>query len=113
MKKLVNSSDKDNNNYSITEIGQNTEKSPEDLNRLAGHSNTNKRLSAKAGVWCSWYSHIRIDTRTGGLENKRTSGDYSNYCIIEICQNTEKSPGDLRKLAVTQTSVKGHQPTLI
>ena len=28
-------------------------------------------------------------------------------------QNTEKSPGDLRRLAVTQTPVKDHQITLI
>ena len=28
-------------------------------------------------------------------------------------QNTEESPGDLRKLAVTQTSVKDHQLTLM
>ena len=28
------------------------------------------------------------------LEKKRTSGDYSNYCITEIGQNTEKSPVD-------------------
>ena len=34
-----------------------------------------------------------------------------NYCIIEIGQNTEKSPGDLRRLAVAQTSVKEHQLT--
>ena len=53
--------------------------------------------------WCSWYSHQRIDTKTGGLGNKRISGDHSNYCIIEISQNTEKSPQDLRRLAVTQT----------
>ena len=54
--------------------------------------------------WCSWYSHQRISTRTGGLRNKRTSGDRPS--IIEIGHNTEKSPGDLRRLAVTQTSVK-------
>ena len=36
-----------------------------------------------------------------GLGNKSTSGDYPNYCIVEICQNTKKSPGDLRGLAVT------------
>ena len=34
------------------------------------------------------------------------SGDHPNYCITEISQNTDKSPGDLRRLAVTQTSVK-------
>ena len=33
-------------------------------------------------------------------------GDHPNYSIIENCQNTEKSPGDLRRLAVTQTPLK-------
>ena len=40
---------------------------------------------------------------TGGPGNKRTSRDHPNYCIIEISQNIGKSPGDLRRLAVTQT----------
>ena len=31
------------------------------------------------------------------------SGDHPNDSIIENGQNTEKSPGDLRRLAVTQT----------
>ena len=39
-------------------------------------------------------------------KNKRMSGDHLKYCIIEISQNTEKSPGDLRRLAVTQSPVK-------
>ena len=63
--------------------------------------------------WCSWQSHQRFDIGIGGLENWWTSGDHSNYSIIEIGQNTEKSPGDLRRLAVTQTSVKDHQLTLM
>ena len=63
--------------------------------------------------WCSWYSQRRIDKGTGGLENKRTRGDHANYCIIEVGQNTEKSPGDLRRLAVTQTLVRNHQLTLM
>ena len=54
-----------------------------------------------------------LDTLTGGLGNKRTSGDHRNDSIIEIGQNTEKSPGDLRKLAVTQTLVKDYQLTLM
>ena len=29
--------------------------------------------------------------------------DYPKYGIVEIDQNTQKSPGDLRRLAVTQT----------
>ena len=38
-------------------------------------------------------------TGTGGLRNTRTSGDHPNYNIIEIGQ---KSPGDLRRLIVSQ-----------
>ena len=50
-----------------------------------------------------------------GLENKnqRTSGDYSNYRIIKIGQNTEESPEDLMRLAVTQTPVRDFQLTLV
>ena len=55
--------------------------------------------------WCSWYGRQRIIKGTGGLGIKRTSGDHPNY-ITENGQNTEKSPGDLRRLAVTQTPVK-------
>ena len=33
--------------------------------------------------WCSCYSHRRIIKVTGGLGNKRTSGDHPNYYIIE------------------------------
>ena len=50
---------------------------------------------------------------TGGLGSWRTSGDNPNYYIIENGQDTEKSPGDLRRLAVTQIPVKNHQLTLI
>ena len=39
------------------------------------------------------------------IGNKRTSGNN----LIEIGQNTEKSPGDLRRLVVTQIPVKDHQ----
>ena len=51
--------------------------------------------------WCFWYSHQRIIKGTGGLGNKRTNGNHSNDSIIENGQNIEKSPGDLRRLAVT------------
>ena len=50
----------------------------------------------------------RTGTRNGGLGN-----NYPNYNIVEIGQNTEKSPGDLRRLAVTHTPVKNHQITLM
>ena len=48
----------------------------------------------------------RIIKGTGGLWIWRTSGNHPNYCIIENNQNTEKSPGDWRRLAVTQTPMK-------
>ena len=52
-----------------------------------------------------------MDTGTGGLGNK--SGDHPNYSIIKIGQNTEESPGDLRRVAVTQTPVRTHRLTLV
>ena len=50
---------------------------------------------------------------TGGLGNSRTIGDDPNYSIVKIGQNTEKSPGDLRILAVSQTPVRNHKLTLM
>ena len=63
--------------------------------------------------WRSWYNHGRIGKGTGGYRNKRTNGDHPKYFIIDIGQNTEKRPGDLRRLAVTQNSVKDHLLTLM
>ena len=62
-----------------------------------GDTNCNRRAR---------YSHPRIGTGTGGLGNKRTSGDHPDYYSVEISQNTEKSPGKLSRLVVTQTPVK-------
>ena len=67
-----------------------------------------KQWNMKVGFICSLYRHQRIYKGTGGLGNKRTSEDHPNYCIIEIGQNTEKSPGDLR-FAVTKADVKNSQ----
>ena len=58
--------------------------------------------------WCE-----RIDNGTGGFGNKRTTGDHSNDSLIGSDQNTKESPGDLRKLAVTQTPVKKHQLSMV
>ena len=52
-------------------------------------------------------------TRTEGSGNNGTSGDCPNYSIVEIGQNTEKSPGDSRGLAVTQTPEKKDQLMLM
>ena len=39
--------------------------------------------------------------------------DHPDYSIIKISRNTEKSPGDLRRLAVTQTPVRNFQLALV
>ena len=65
---------------------------------------------------CNWYarySHQRTDKGTGGFGNKRTCGDHPNDIIVKNDQNTEKSPGDLRSLAVTQTPVWNHHLALV
>ena len=54
-----------------------------------------------------------IIKRAEGLGSKRTSGDHLNDYVIDNGQNTEKSPGDLWRLAVTQTPVKDYQLTLM
>ena len=55
---------------------------------------------------CSEYSQRGIIIGKEGRGKSRTSGDHPNYYTIEIGQNTKKSPGDLRRLVVTQTKVK-------
>ena len=45
-----------------------------------GHTNCN---------WRARYSHRRNGTQIGGLVNKRTNEDHSNYSIVKIGQNTE------------------------
>ena len=56
---------------------------------VIGDGDTNRNRS----TWSNpqWIGHMR------------TSGDRINYSIIKIGKNTEKSPGDLKRLAVTQT----------
>ena len=43
---------------------------------------------------------------TGRLGNTRTIVDHPDYWMINIGQNTDKSVGDLTRLAVFQTPVK-------
>ena len=47
------------------------------------------------------------------LGNKRTSGDHPNYSNVEIGQDTKENLGDMRKLAVIQTSMRNHQLMLV
>ena len=50
---------------------------------------------------------------TVGFRNKRRSRGHPNYYIIENVQNTEKRPGDLRRLVVIQTPVKDYRLKLV
>ena len=63
--------------------------------------------------WYFWHCDWRIIKGPGGFGSWRTSGDHPNDSIIEDGLNTEKSPGDLRRPAVTQIPVKNHQQTLM
>ena len=63
--------------------------------------------------WCTRYTNQRIGIRIGELKNKRASGYHRKYSIVEIGQNTEKSPGDLGRLTVSQTPVKNQLLTLV
>ena len=57
--------------------------------------------------------------RNGRLGNKRTSGAHPDYSIIKIGYNIEKSPRDLRRLAVmpkkssTSCDVKNSQELIV
>ena len=50
-----------------------------------------------------------------GQEDLEVGGRVETVQITALLsiENTEKSPGDLRRLAVTQTPVKDHQLTLM
>ena len=63
--------------------------------------------------WCTCNNPQGIGKDIGKLGNERTSGDQPDYRIIKIGQNTKKSLGDLRRIAVTQTSGENHQLTLV
>ena len=71
------------------------------------------KVTVSAVVIGVGYIHQKIGTGTGDLEIKRTCRDHPNSSIIKIDQNTEKSSGDLRRLAVTPIPGKSHRLTLV
>ena len=118
----------DHLDHNIIKIDQNTEKSPGDVRRLVVTQILVKKLSANAGVKkkkkkthkeynnkgmehegdghtnCNWCTRKYLQG-SGRLKNQRTSQDHPIYSI-KIDQNTEKIPGDLRRLVVIP--VKDH-----
>ena len=61
--------------------------------------------------YCVWNKPLKISKRTVGARYERTSQDQPYYSIVEVGPNTEKSPGYLIKLAVTETPVKDNDTT--
>ena len=59
--------------------------------------------------WCFWRNNLRVIKMPGGLGSCWTGRDYLNDNITENGQDTEKSPGDLRRLALTQVPVRNNQ----
>ena len=62
---------------------------------------------------CTWNGLKNIGRKTGGIGNWTKKWNHQNYSVIEIDQNSEKSPVDLRRLTVTLTPVKDNQLTLV
>ena len=69
--------------------------------------------SDTSGNWCSRNNPQMIGKETGRLGNKRTSRAHPDDSINKIGQNTEKIPGDLRRLPVIQTTVENQRFTLV
>ena len=51
-------------------------------------------------IWCTRNDLQRNGKRALRVGSRRTSRDYPNYNVVEVGENTEKSPGDLSRLAV-------------
>ena len=60
---------------------------------------------------CCWNTHKKIGTRREWLINNAMGYDCLNNSIVEIAKNHEKSPRDLKSLAIIQTPVENHQLT--
>ena len=57
---------------------------------------------------CARNSSQELGKESGRKGNKRKNRGHIGHSIVEIDQNTEKRPEDLRKFAVPKTPVKDH-----
>ena len=55
---------------------------------------------------CTSNGFQRFWKKTGGIWNQSKNQDHPDDCIFTISKSTEKSPGNLKKIAVIQTLVK-------
>ena len=82
---------------------------PKRTKKFIDHENddvTNFYLSA-------WNEPQKFGKGIQRIVNQKTNQDHPDYNIVEIGQNSEKTPGNLRRLTVTPSSVKNHQQTLL
>ena len=63
--------------------------------------------------WCGWNNSQRLGKGTRRTGNQRKSKDHPDYSIVEISQNTQKSPEDLKRFAITQNPVNDYLQTLV
>ena len=57
---------------------------------------------------CPWNGLKRSEKETRGTEDQRKNRDYPEHCTAKISLNNQQNPGDLKRLAVIQTSVKNY-----
>ena len=62
--------------------------------------------------WYDWNCPRKLVKETRGIRYQRKDRHYLDCSNVKIGWNTQKSPGDARRLAVTQTSVKDHHRLL-
>ena len=74
---------------------------------------TKKWCRYQNSKWCAGKNPQKFNKRTGIHRILRTGREHPAWRMVKIGQDTEKSPGDLRSLAVTQTSVKDNHLTLV
>ena len=55
-----------------------------------------------------YYKFYLVCLNKNRIGNPRNNSDHPGRGIVNIGNNTDKSPGDLRRLALTQTPVKDH-----
>ena len=72
----------------------------------------NMKVSVISIVIVALGTILRQTKRTRRFRYQRTRENHPNYSIIKVSQNTEKSPGNMRRLGFSQTSVK-NQLTIV
>ena len=63
--------------------------------------------------WCTWNSPLWLGKNIVITGNQRNNQENPDHSIIKIDLNTQKNPGDLRRLAGTRTPVKNQQPVQV